>query len=364
MRRSVLLSLGLAFFAVVAVLLAWWRLDYYEEPADTVAATRPAVTIGYSAPEWNGGQFLIMDNFRKEAESRGWDVKVTTANSDFETQKQQLEYFISQQVQAIVAVPVDSEKIAASVERAHAQGIPFYTIDRAVTRGQVDMTVQADNRLAGKQAGEAMAAALKSSRGEAKGIVLELQGELSQSVARDRRDGFHEAMKSYPQVTIISRETGWHGHVFADETLAAIQQGPLDGIYLHSDMIGTVEVLPALRQAGRLFPVGDSRHIAITGVDGSPPALQGIRDGMIDAVASQPIADFSIIADWIDGRMKRQPVQIGEIKREGAAWSPATVRDTQNGPLLQLRTVLVTRDNVENAYLWGNQVERIGTTRP
>lgn len=318
------------------------------------------ITIGYSAPEWNGGQYLIMDALRRQVEARGWTLRIMNANFNFDRQEQQINYLIDSGVLAIVAVPIHGERIAPVIERARARGIGFYTIDRAPTAGKVDMTVQCDNHLAGRQAGEAMAQALLARYGEARGVVLELQGDLDQDVAQARRDGFHEALAPHKSIKLVSRETKWQGHSFARFTEEALREGPLDGIYLHSDMIGIVEVVPVLARQKRLFAVGDPRHIIITGVDGSPPALQAIRDGYADCVASQPINDYGIVTEYIAARLKGEPIVPGEVKREGAAWSPATLRDTARGLLLQLRTVPVTRQNVDDAYLWGNRVSPNG----
>ncbi len=50
---------------------------------------------------------------------------------------------------------------------------------------------------------------------------------------------------------------------------------PVDGIYMHSDCVGTTVVLAALDQLGKKVKSGEDGHIFLTGVDGCPDALAG-----------------------------------------------------------------------------------------
>jgi len=153
------------------------------------------VLIGFGAPALDGGQRAIMNGFVTNAEAKGWEVIVTNANNDAERQANQLDNFIAQGVDAIVTVPVDSKAVCSSVERASDAGILFYTIDRSTIGCKVNMTVQANNYLAGQQAGEELVRLLTTKFQEPKGIVLELQGDLGQNVAQLRGGGFNDVMK-------------------------------------------------------------------------------------------------------------------------------------------------------------------------
>ena len=122
------------------------------------AAAQDSVTIGYGAPELSGGQGVIMSGLVNAAEAKGWEVIASNANFDAEAQANQIDNFISQGVDAIVVVPVDSQAICSSVQRASDAGIPFYTIDRAPLGCEINMTVQSDNYMAGAQAAAGLVA--------------------------------------------------------------------------------------------------------------------------------------------------------------------------------------------------------------
>ncbi len=321
----------------------------------TQPATQSAITIGYSAPEWGGAQFFIMDGLRKRAEARGWKVLVVNANFDVETQLRQIDYLIEHRVNAIVCVPLHSQKIASRMTKAQAQGIGFYTIDRAPSEGRADLIIQADNLLAGQQVGEAMVHYIRQRKGTETGTILVLQGEQTQTVAQQRDDGFNRVVAQYPGLRIIRRQTHWRPNLFGEEAQKVLQETQLDGIYLQSDVIGVPEILPVLKRLGKLQPIGQAGHICIGGVDGGASALEAIRQGFVDCVAAQPLTEYGIVADWIDKRFHGEAPKPGRVVDGEALWAPAELIDGPNGMQLQLRTTLVTKDNVDDPRLWANQ---------
>jgi ABC-type sugar transport system substrate-binding protein len=314
------------------------------------------VTIGYGAPELSGGQGVIMNGMVTGGEQKGWAVVTTNANFDAAQQASQIDYFLALGVDAIVVVPVDSQAICASVQKASDAGVPFYTIDRAPIGCEINMTVQSDNYLAGKQAAEAMVALLTEKYGEPRGTVLELQGDMGQNVAQLRGGGFNDVMQNYPNITVISIPTEWRAEKFAQATLDVVSAQEVDGIYMHSDCVGTTVVLSALEQLGKKFARGEEGHIFLTGVDGCPDALRAIRDGYMSQASSQPLPDFGVVlSDYILMEMEGGEIQEGTVTREGALWSPASIVKADTGFMLNLATTSVNADNVDNPALWGNQ---------
>jgi len=356
MKKSIIFSV----IAVVALLAVACQPQVVTE-TKTVVETQivevekqGAITIGYGAPELSGGQGQIMNGLVSNAEKKNWAVVTTNANQNAETQASQMEYFISLGVDAIVTVPVDSKAICASVKKANDAGIPFYTIDRAPIGCEVNMVIQSDNYLAGKQAGEAMVELLTKKYGEPKGTVLELQGDLGQNVAQLRGGGFNDVMKAYPNITVISKPTEWKADKFSANTTDVVGSTDVDGIYMHSDCVGTTVVLAALESLGKKFKSGEEGHIFITGVDGCAEALAAIRDGYSDEASSQPIPDFGIIVNWIEEKFAGTDPVEGEIVQEGALWSPAMIVKSDVGFMANLSTTKVTSANAADKALWGN----------
>ncbi len=328
---------------------------------EAAAAAAPAegqITVGYGAPELSGGQGVIMNGMVAGAEGQGW--KIVTNNADFDASKQanQIDDFLATGVNAIVTVPVDSQAICASVKKATDAGVPFFTIDRAPIGCEIAMTVQSDNYLAGKQSAEALVKLLTEKNGEAKGTVLELQGDLGQNVAQLRGGGFNDVMKEYPNIKIISKPTEWKADKFSQSTLDVVAAEPVDGIYMHSDCVGTTVVLAALDQLGKKVKSGEDGHIFLAGVDACPDALAAIRDGYSDQASSQPMPDFGVVlSDYMKTVLNGGEIAEGTVEKEGAPWSPATIVKSDTGYMLNLATTSVDKSNVDNPALWGNQAK-------
>lgn len=296
-----------------------------------------------------------MESLIKHAEEKGWNVITANANSESQAQAGQIDYFLSEGVDAIVVVPVDSQEICASVKKAREAGVPLYTIDRAPIGCEFNMTVLANNYMAGVQAGEAMVDLLTERYGSPRGTILELQGDLSTNVAVLRRDGFHSVVNKYPDIEVISKDTGWQANKSASAAQEVLTTTDIDGIFVHADGIAIPVILPKFEQFGKMIPRGEEDHIFITGVGGSPPGLQAIRDGYADQTSGLPLFDFGTIADWIQKELNGEEVEAGEVVEEGAHWSPAKVEKGETGWQLLLVTTSVTHEIVNEPGLWGNR---------
>ncbi len=320
------------------------------------ATSAKRVTIGYAAPSLIGGQVDIQRSLVDHAQKKGWAVITTNADGDPKKQLDQIDYFITLGVDAIVCVPEDSYGICVAVGKARAAKIPFYTIDRGTIGCKVDMSVLSDNYLGGQQAALAMVDLLKQRYGSAKGKVLEITGKLGEDVTQLRGKGFDDVMKQNPGIDLIIKPGDWDankGQAIVRDILSA--NPDLDGIYMHSDAVYMPGTLAVLKQLNRLLKRGEKGHVFLTAVDGSAIGLQAIRDGWADACAAQPVPDFGIIVDWIEKQLKGEKIEIGKVVREGALWSPAEIRQTDSGLQLLLATTLVTAENVDDPRLWGNQ---------
>jgi len=323
--------------------------------ASLPAAAQDEVVIGYSAPGLVGAQLEIQQGLVASGEGKNWEVITTTSGGDPQKQIDDINNFIAQQVDAIVAVPDDSAGICTAVKAAQEAGIPFYTIDRSPQGCEINMTVLSDNYLAGKQSAEAIVAYLTEKNGEAKGKVLEVTGNLGQNVAQLRGAGFNDVMKENPGITVITKTGDWDAAKGVDIVRDVVSsEGDVDAIYHHSDSVYVPGTLQVLEELGALHPRGEDGHIFLAGVDGSPAALQGIRDGFVDQSSNQPIPDFGIIVDWIEKELNGETVAEGEVISEGALWSPARIEMSDVGPQLFLATTSVGPDNVDDERLWAN----------
>ena len=325
----------------------------------TAMAEKPVegeVFVGYAAP-WlrDVGQVVIMQGLLDGAMNLGWKTVTTNADGSVAKQVNDIDNLITMGVSAIVSVPQDSAAIVPAVERANRAGIPFFTIDRSAFGGDVVLTVLANNYLAGQQEGENLIKLLTEKYGEPRGKVLELQGDLATNVAQLRGQGFDDVVKKYPKIKLIQKPTKWDPKVGADATEDVLTTDPdLDAVYFHSEYTGA-GVVPALERLGKIKPVGHPDHIIVLGIDGSPEALDWIRDGIMDSTSAQPLYDYGIVCSkFIKDYLEGKEIKPGKVEEPGALWSPAQIAEGEYGLELQLATTLVTKENVDHPGLWGN----------
>ena len=135
-------------YVVVATLLAVGNFPLATIPV----SAQDDVLIGYSAPGLVGAQAQIQAGLVDDAEAKGWEVLTTTSGGDAQKQLNDINDFIAQKVDAIVAVPDRQRRRSASaVKAANEANIPFYTIDRSPI-GLRDQHDGALRQLSGRQA--------------------------------------------------------------------------------------------------------------------------------------------------------------------------------------------------------------------
>ncbi len=331
------------------------------EPASTeapVATEAPAAKepyqVGYMAPNSAEGQIMFMESFIRYAETNGMDVIDVNAESDVTKQDTQCTNLISQGVDAIVMVPVDSQAIVACVDRADAAGVPVFGIDRQPASAKTKMTVMSNNFQAGQQGAQCLVDRLTEKYGEPKGNVIEVTGDLGTNVAQLRGDGFKEEMAKYPDIKVTTLPTDWSPEQGADVVQNAFAGDPtIDGIYWHSDYTGA-GIIPALGEIGLLKKVGEEGHVIICGIDGDPNSLKNMKDGWQDATVNQPMLDFGVLADFVKKYLDGEQPTTGSFEMEGAMWSPAQIENTDFGLTMLLGTWLITATDADDPTLWGN----------
>ena len=320
-----------------------------------VEAEDTGIQIGYAAPALYGGQKMIEDAFAMACNERGWAVITTNADADPQKQNDDIDYMLSLGVDAIVTVPEDSAGICTAVEKATAAGVPFYTVDRAVSGCAINMTVESDNLLAGAQAGQKMVDMLMEIYGEAAGKVLEITGNLGQNVGQQRRDGFHSVVDTYPDIEVIQKVGDWDAAVGQQIALDVLTAEPdLRGIYFHSDNVYGPGTVAALEQVRGSVPLrGETGHMIMTSVDCGPWSLENIWSGVHDGCGGQPVSDFPVVTSFMQDVFDGKTIEEGEFVQEGAIWSPAKVAKDADGNFhLLLGTLLVEESNIATESPW------------
>lgn len=293
--------------------------------APSAAQDRPEIAVLLFS---RGFEFMVAldQGARREAEAQGVDITVLDGQSNSEVQTRQIEDLIVRGVDAIVISPNNSEEIVPAVRQANEAGIPVVALDAVVGEGAEVVTyVGFDNAAGGATAAEYLAG-LGSVES-----VLELQGALGAYHAQKRGGGFEEAAAGH--FDVLPRPAEWLAENAQAITADVLTANPdVDAIFTHNDEM-IRGVVAGLRQIGSEAKVGEEGHVVIVGVDGTPLALQRIRDGEQDATVNQ------------------DPFEMGALAVRSAV---AAINGDEVPEQQLLPPTLVTIDNVDDATLWGN----------
>ena len=302
------------------------------------------ITVGYAGPTLNNAFFVgLQKGVRDGAKEYGFELKETNANGDAGAQFNQTQDLITQDVDALVLVPIDSKGIVPAVQAANNADIPVFTLDRGSDGGELASVVETNNIEAGEKGANYIVDLLEKRYGEPKGNVVDLQGLVGTTAATDRETGFQKVMKKYPNIEIVANQPADFDQEKAlNVTTNILQANPeIDAIFGANDD-NTVGAIRAIDSAGRYEPPSSDEHIYIVGIDGTAQALEAIRSGKQTATVSQnPIKMAETAMKFIDQQLNEDKTPPKEY------FYPTIIIDKEN----------IDSQEVKDYGLWSNEVK-------
>jgi ribose transport system substrate-binding protein len=292
----------------------------------TFAGTKKLDSVGLTVGDL-GNPFFVQIAHGAEAQAKQINDKVKftalSSNYDVNNQTNQIDNFISSNVNLILLGAADSKGIAPAVLRAKQAGVTVVAVDVGA-EGGVDATVTSNNKQAGTKDGVYVAERLKG-----KGQIVIVNGPPVTAVT-DRVAGFLEEIKKHPDLKIVSQ----------DQNAGGSRDG---GLRVMSDL------LTAFNQIDAVFAINDPTAIGcdlaakqaqrkeffIVGVDGSPDIVPFLKDptSLIAATAAQDpylMAEEAVKIgyDIIEGKKPKEEltlIPVGLITKENvdryAGWT-------------------------------------------
>jgi ribose transport system substrate-binding protein len=284
---------------------------------------------------WSRGfEFMVaLDQaIEEEAKKQGVEVTVLDGQAKSEVQIAQIEDSISKKVDLIILAPANSDELVPGVKKANDAGIPVITVDSVVSKGaNIAASIAFNNKEAGQTIAKYLTDTYKT------GKALELTGAQGTYHAVLRGGGFDEGMKASKGWTVITKNAEWSSEKSQNITADSLTAMPdITAIFTHNDDMQN-GVLSGLRQVSALKKPGEKGYISLVAVDGTPEALQRIRDGKEEATINQ------------------DPFLMGSL----AVKTAADVLAGKQVPAQQLTPpTLVTKANVDDPNLWGNKFKK------
>lgn len=251
--------------------------------ATSTESSNDTLTIGLSISTLNNPFFVTLsENAEAKAKELGVKTTIVDAQDNASKQASDIEDLIQQNVDLIIINPVDSVAVATAVESANALNIPVITVDRSSEGGEVVSHIASDNVAGGKLAGDYITELV----GEGAKVV-ELEGVAGSSAARDRGQGFNEAVTGL--LDVVAKQTANFNRSEGLTVMENILQSNPDvtAVFAHNDemALGAQEAISA-----------SGKKIVVVGFDATDDAVAAVKAGSLAATVAQKPDEIGKIA--------------------------------------------------------------------
>jgi inositol transport system substrate-binding protein len=250
-------------------------------PAADAPQASGKIKIGVSISNFNDTFLTYMkDGMAEYAKSLGSDVEVTyvDAKEDAAAQLSQVENFISQGMNAVVVVPVNTEATTPITTACAAAKMPLVYVNRLPANLPEDVVFVGSNSIdAGIFQMEYIAEKIGG-----KGNVVIMIGKLDNEAAIKRTEGVEQVAAKFPDITITKKQTAnWS----REEGLSLMENwlssgDPIAAVASNNDdmALGAIQAIEAAGLLGQIF---------VGGVDATPDALAEMDKGRLDVTVFQ-----------------------------------------------------------------------------
>lgn len=257
-----------------------------------------AQTIGVSlASDVNPFYIAMKRGIEGRAKELGMKVIFVTANEVVSHQVDGIQDLVARKVDGILASPIDSVAVSAAYAAAAKAGIPVISVARHTNSPGQSAFVSMDE----KQIGRDIAAWIAKQTG-GKGKIAMVAGPSGAATFRNLSEGLEAGLKTTPGLSVVYRKevalTREMGLKQAEDILVA--HPDVVAIYGANDEI-------ALGASQAVAAAGKKGQIAITGMNGTPPALRAVKSGAIDlTIELNPVAWGRLGVDTMANYLKGQ----------------------------------------------------------
>ncbi|WP_374758451.1 ribose ABC transporter substrate-binding protein RbsB [Shewanella sp. MBTL60-007] len=250
-----------------------------------VALLPSAISFGASAQDaiaivlstMNNPFFVTMkDGAEAKAKELGYKLIALDSQNDPSKELANVEDLTMRGVKAILINPTDALAVTNAIRTANRANIPVLTLDRTAERGDIVSHIASDNIAGGELAGQFIAEQLG-----ANAKVIQLEGIAGTSAARERGEGFDNAVKAYDLNMLSSQPADFDrskGLNVMENMLAA--NGDVQAVFAQNDEMA-LGALRAIEAAGK--------QVMVIGFDGTDEGIAAVRRKQLSAtVAQQP----------------------------------------------------------------------------
>ncbi|SUU00131.1 D-ribose transporter subunit RbsB [Actinobacillus lignieresii] len=239
----------------------------------------------------------LKEGAEKKAKDLGYKLVVLDSQNDPAKELANVEDLTVRGAKVLLINPTDSEAVGNAVAIANKKNIPVITLDRGANKGEVVSHIASDNVAGGKMAGDFIAEKVgKNAK------VIQLEGIAGTSAARERGEGFKQAVAANQFEVLASQPADFDrtkGLNVTENLLAS--HGAAKAVFAQNDEMA-LGALRAIKVAGK--------DIIVVGFDGTDDAVKAVKGGKLAAtIAQQPDKIGELGVETADKLLKGEKVE-------------------------------------------------------
>jgi len=237
------------------------------------------ITMGFAqVGAESGWRTANTKSIQESAKTAGIDLKFSDAQQKQENQIKAIRSYIQQKVDVIAFSPVVETGWDTVLLEAKRAGIPVILTDRSVDSEDDSLYATflgSDFVAEGQKAGKWLVENADSAdvNGDGKINVVQIEGTTGAAPAIDRKQGFEDAIKADPSISVIASQDGDFTRDGGKQVMESFLQSQqdIDVLFAHNDDEG-LGAIEAIKAAG-LTPGKDIKIITIDAVKDGMTAL-------------------------------------------------------------------------------------------
>jgi len=255
-------------------------------------------TIAMVVSTLNNPFFVTMkEGAEAKAKTLGYKLIVLDSQNDPSKELSNVEDLTVRGVKAILINPTDSDAVSNAIRMANRSNIPVITLDRGASRGKVVSHIASDNVAGGEMAGQYINDTIG-----ANAKVIQLEGIAGTSAARERGQGFIQAVDKNKMNLLGTQPADFDrtkGLNVMENMLAA--NPDVQAVFAQNDEMA-LGALRAVQASGK--------DVLIVGFDGTKDGIAAVNRGILGAtIAQQPALIGALGVATADKILKGQSVE-------------------------------------------------------
>lgn len=241
-------------------------------------------TIALVVSTLNNPFFVALkDGAQREADKLGYTLVVLDSQNNPAKELANVQDLTVRGTKLLLINPTDSDAVGNAVKMANQANIPVITLDRVANQGKVVSHIASDNVAGGKMAGDFIAEKLGDSA-----KVIELQGIAGASAARERGEGFKQAVAAHKLNVLASQPADFDRTKGLNVMQNLLTAHPdVQAVFAQNDEMA-LGALRALQTAGK-------SDVLVVGFDGTDDGVKAVEGGKLGATVAQMADQIGVI---------------------------------------------------------------------